>query len=279
MRAKKRKRTNAEYALWICFAVTILFLIFGPTSRGAMAFETVLLTGSALGFVWMARYAPPRAVQILLTVSLSTLWLPRIPQIPMRICVLADTAFFLMVTCAALWVWFQKGKYRVPAAFALGFALICLSTMHLYTSVQNPNGLHFGWISLCLAAVGCVICIFLLVKGKIQLEDNRLSERIFLPILVLGGCFSLFWMTAHNLNYALDRSAPTRFETVITDKRSEYHSKSGTSYYVTVRLNGEAVNLSVLSGEYAQVQIGDAYSVMQYDGAFGDAYYIPNTVE
>lgn len=150
--------------------------------------------------------------------------------------------------------------------------------MDLYTFVQNPNGAHFWKISLTLAAVGCVVCIHLLLQGKIQLKDNRLSERVFLPILVLGGCFSLFWLTAQNLNYALDSSTPTRFETVITEK-NEYHSKSVTSYYLTVRLNGEAVEMSVLSGEYERVQIGDAYSVLQYDGAFGDAYYIPNTVE
>lgn len=279
MKAKKRKRTNAEYVLLICFGWAIVSMLFGPTSRGAMILSMVLLTVSALGFVWIPQYAPPRAVQILLTASVSTIWLPKIPQIPMRICVLADTVFLLAVACAALWVWFRKGKYYVPAAFAGVLVLIGFSTMDLYTFVQNPNGAHFWKISLTLAAVGCIICIHLLLQGKIQLKDNRLSERVFLPILVLGGCFSLFWLTAQNLNYALDRSTPTRFETVITEKRSEYHTRAGEYYYITARLNGEAVELSVLSGEYERVQIGDAYPVLQYDGALGDAYYIPNTVE
>lgn len=279
MKAKKRKRTNAEYVLLICFGWAILSMLFEWTSRGAAIFAMVLLTVSALGFVWIPQYASPRAVQILLTASVSTLWLPKIPQMPMRICVLADTVFLLAVACAALWVWFRKGKYYVPAAFAGVLVLIGFSTMDLYTFVQNPNGAHFWKISLTLAAVGCIICIHLLLQGKIQLKDNRLSERVFLPILVLGGCFSLFWLTAQNLNYALDRSTPTRFETVITEKRSEYHTRAGEYYYITARLNGEAVELSVLSGEYERVQIGDAYPVLQYDGALGDSYYIPNTVE
>lgn len=278
MKAKKRKRTNAEYVLWICFGWAIVSMLFGPTSRGAMILSMVLLTVSALGFVWIPQYAPPRAVQILLTASVSTLWLPKIPQIPMRICVLADTVFLLAVACAALWVWFRKGKCRMPAIFAGVFVFICISTMDLYTFVQNPNGAHFWKISLTLAAVGCVICIHLLLQGKIQLKDNRLSEQILLPILVCGVCFCVTWMTVQNLNYALDSSTPTRFETVITEK-NEYHSKSVTSYYLTIRLNGEAVEMSVLSGEYERVQIGDAYPVLQYDGAFGDAYYIPNAVE
>lgn len=278
MKAKKRKRTNAEYVLWICFGWAIVSMLFGPTSRGAMILSMVLLTVSAVGFVWIPQYAPPRAVQILLTASVSILWLPKIPQIPMRICVLADTVFLLAVACAALWVWFRKGKYYVPAAFAGVLVLIGFSTMDLYTFVQNPNGAHFWKSSLTLAAVGCIICIHLLLQGKIQLKDNRLSEQILLPILVCGVCFCVTWMTVQNLNYALDRSTPTRFETVITEK-NEYHSKSVTSYYLTVRLNGEAVEMSVLSGEYERVQIGDAYPVLQYDGAFGDAYYIPNAVE
>ena len=33
MKAKKRKRTNAEYVLWICFGWAIVSMLFGPTSR------------------------------------------------------------------------------------------------------------------------------------------------------------------------------------------------------------------------------------------------------
>lgn len=279
MKAKKKKRTTTEYVLWICFGWAILSMLFGVTSRGAAFLATILLTLSALGFVWISKYAPPRGVQILLTASLLTLWLPGIRWVSARIYILVVTVFFLAVACAALWVWFRKGKYRVPTVFAVALTLICLSYAKLYTFVQNPNGLHFWKIALPFAVIGAVICILLLLQDKIQLEDNRLSERILLPILVCGACFCALWLTAQNLNFALDTSTPTRIETVVTEKRSEYHSKAGIYYYLTVQLNGDVVELSVPSAEYENVQIGDTYSVLQYDGAFGHAYYVPQSAE
>lgn len=279
MKAKKKKKTSAEYILWICLGGAILSMLFGLTFRGAAFLATILLTLSALGFVWISQYAPPRAVQILLTASLLTLWLPGIRWVSARIYILVDTVFFLAVACAALWVWFRKGKYRVPTAFAAVLILNCLSDTQLYTFVQNPGGLHFWQFALPFAVIGAVICILLLLQDKIQLEDNRLSERMLLPILVCGVCFCALWLTAENLNYALDASTPMCFETVVTEKRSEYHSRSGTHYYLTVQLNGDVVELSIYQGEYENVQIGDTYPVLQYDGAFGNAYYVPQSAE
>ena len=141
-----------------------------------------------------------------------------------------------------------------------------------YTFMEPTKFLHLWEVPLILSLLLTGITVFFLVKGTIELEDDRLSERIALPFLVLLMSFALLTFTVENLNCALDTSKPTAYTVTVQDK----HRSAGkmTRCFLTVTVAGQELELDVAASEYREAEIGDPVVVEVYEGAFGKAYCI-----
>ena len=141
-----------------------------------------------------------------------------------------------------------------------------------YTFVEPTKFLHFWEVPLILSLLLTGVTVFFLVKGTIELKDNRLSERIALPCIVLLMGFILLTFTAQNLNCALDMSEPTAYTVTVQDK----HRSSGkmTRCFLTVTVAGQELELDVAASDYREIEVGDPAVVEVYEGAFGKAYCI-----
>lgn len=141
-----------------------------------------------------------------------------------------------------------------------------------YTFMEPTKFLHFWEIPLILSLLLTGITAFFLVKGTIELEDDRLSERIAFPCMVLLMGFILLTFTAQNFNCALDMSEPTAYTVTVQDK----HRSAGkmTRCFLTVTVAGQELELDVAASDYRETEIGDPVVVEVYEGAFGKAYCI-----
>ena len=141
-----------------------------------------------------------------------------------------------------------------------------------YTFVEPTKFLHFWEIPLILSLLLTGVTVFFLVKGTIELKDDRLSGRIALPFLVLLMSFALLTFTVENLNCALDTSEPTAYTVTVQDK----HRTAGemTRCFLTVTVAGQELELEVAASDYRETEIGDPAVVEVYEGAFGKAYCI-----
>lgn len=150
--------------------------------------------------------------------------------------------------------------------------LMTLVGVTAYTIVEPTKFLHFWEVPLILSLLLTGITVFFLVKGTIELKDDRLSERIALPFLVLLMSFVLLTFTVANLNCALDVSEPTAYTVTVQDK----HRTAGkmTRCFLTVTVAGQELELDVAASDYRETEIGDPVVVEVYEGAFGKAYCI-----
>ena len=141
-----------------------------------------------------------------------------------------------------------------------------------YTFMEPTKFLHLWEVPLVLSLLLTGITVFFLVKGSIELKDDRLSERVALPFLVLFMSFILLTFTVENLNCALDTSDPIPYTVTVQDK----HRSAGkmTRCFLTVTVEGQELDLDVPLSDYREAEVGDPVAVEVYEGAFGKAYCI-----
>ena len=141
-----------------------------------------------------------------------------------------------------------------------------------YTFMEPTKFLHFWEIPLILSLLLTGATVFFLVKGSIELKDDKLSERIALPFLVLLMSFAILTFTVQNLNCALDTSKPTASTVTVQDK----HRSGGkmTRCFLTVTVAGQELDLNVAASDYRETEVGEPAVVEVYEGAFGKAYCI-----
>ena len=150
--------------------------------------------------------------------------------------------------------------------------LMTLVGVRSYTFMEPTKFLHFWEVPLVLSLLLTGVTVFFLVKGSIELKDDRLSERVALPFLVLLMSFALLTFTVQNLNCALDMSKPTAYTVTVKDK----HRSAGkmTRCFLTVTVEGRELELDVAASDYRETEIGDPAVVEVYEGAFGKPYCI-----
>jgi hypothetical protein len=141
-----------------------------------------------------------------------------------------------------------------------------------YTFMEPTKFLHLWEVPLILSLLLAGVTVFFLVKGSIELKDDRLSERIALPFMMLILSFAILTFTVQNLNCALDVSEPTAYTVTVKDK----HTSAGkmTRCFLTVTVAGQELELDVAASDYRETEIGDPVVVEVYEGAFGKAYCI-----
>jgi hypothetical protein len=141
-----------------------------------------------------------------------------------------------------------------------------------YTFMEPTKFLHFWEIPLILSLLLTGVTVFFLVKGSIELKDDRLSERIALPFMMLILSFAILTFTVQNLNCALDVSEPTAYTVTVQDK----HRSGGkmTRCFLTVTVEGQELDLNVAASDYRETEVGEPAVVEVYEGAFGKAYCV-----
>ena len=141
-----------------------------------------------------------------------------------------------------------------------------------YTFMEPTKFLHLWEVPLILSLLLTGATVFFLVKGSIELKDDKLSERIALPFLVLLMSFAILTFTVQNLNCALDTSKPTAYTVTVQDK----HTSPGkmTRCFLTVTVEGQELDLNVAASDYRETEVGEPAVVEVYEGAFGKAYCI-----
>jgi hypothetical protein len=141
-----------------------------------------------------------------------------------------------------------------------------------YTFMEPTKFLHLWEVPLILSLLLAGVTVFFLVKGSIELKDDRLSERIALPFMMLILSFAILTFTVQNLNCALDTSKPTAYTVTVQDK----HTSPGktTRCFLTVTVEGRELDLNVAASDYRETEVGDPAVVEVYEGAFGKAYCI-----
>lgn len=283
------KCKDSQFQWWyLCIAALIVFGIafivievfpFALLIRTSFWYNLVLKTLvsiAVLYFTWIQGKSPRLPVKILLTIAwILFVWLPLVVYSDRVLLLLDSGVLFVLLFCVLYLYLRYKRWYGVLNACTLIVGMYCFFAMDRYTFVNTSADLHFWVIPLLISIFSAVICAVLLYKRKIVLKDNRVSERICLPIVIFGLCFSILWSTLCNLNYILDTSVPTAYSSSIVSKEIRTHSRGPADYIFRVRINGDIVEINVSSVQYDSHDEGDPYPILLYDGAFSDPYYIP----
>ena len=194
---------------------------------------------------------------------------PRLTMLLSAILLIAHAAYCARYLLLSAYLSYRPALNGYLLMFEVLMTVVWVTT---YTFVEPTKFLHFWEVPLILSLLLTGVTVFFLVKGTIELKDNRLSERIALPCIVLLMGFILLTFTAQNLNCALDMSEPTAYTVTVQDK----HRSSGkmTRCFLTVTVAGQELELDVAASDYREIEVGDPAVVEVYEGAFGKAYCI-----
>ena len=266
-------------ALLIAGGLLLLIMAVLPSSvqnvTALMLFPVLLLGIGVAYFAFVHASHPTVTGGILAMASVANLLqatllsTPRLTMLLSAVLLIAHTAY-----CARYFLLSAYLPYRpiLNGGLILYESLMTVSGMSSYTYVEKPAFMHFWELPLLLSLLLTGVTVYFLAKGHIYLRDNRLSERIALPFLVLLFSFVLMTGTIGNLNRALDTSAPTAYTVTVKDK----HKTGGenTDYYLTVMVEGREMDMDVSGTTYRETEIGAPMTVEVYEGAFGKAYCV-----
>ena len=266
-------------ALLIAGGLLLLIMAVLPSSVQnvtALMLLPVLLLGIGVAYFAFVHASHPTATGGILAMAsvanllqATLLSTPRLTMLLSAILLIAHAAY-----CARYLFLSAYLSYRpiLNGCLLMFEILMTLVGVRSYTFMEPTKFLHFWEVPLILSLLLTGITVFFLVKGSIELEDNRLSERIAFPGMVLLMGFILLTFTAQNLNCALDMSEPTAYTVTVQDK----HRTAGemTRCFLTFTVAGQELELEVAASDYRETEVGDPVVVEVYEGAFGKAYCI-----
>lgn len=236
------------------------------------------LSSVAIFFTWIYKDRPSSFARWLSTLNILLLWIPYLVSHKLVIIVII---LITTITCVYfVTIYLSKQKFDILLASEFGyFAMALLLSISDYSFIDKSteNRIILGAIPFGVAAL--VATAVLIIKGKIVLFDDRLSERVALPFVVALFVSAFCCGVFANLNYALDTSEAKRKTSVITEKDIEYHTKSGDDYILSVGVDGKIIEVNVSEGEWYEYEVGDSYVLIYYEGAFGVAFYISEAIE
>ena len=210
---------------------------------------------------------------IVAAVTMLTVWAACL-LLPLRLAVLlsllgmAASIVGLVISSRAI----RAGKHDPLFPVWLGGLIISLlrfiSTGSAYTYFREPF-YPFWKLSLIL---GLVIGVLVTVKWVWKHVGFWLKIGSIL-VTSLFAFFMVLLMCCH-LNLLLDLTPPAERQMVITDKEEQDNRKSADTYYFEFTEDGETFELEVGFFEYLQYEVGDTYTFKEYQGAFGEPFYV-----
>lgn len=184
------------------------------------------------------------------------------------------TAYFFVIFSYIIIKYLKNLKqFRILNFEAAILGLILASSSTLYTFYDASHGLHFWKISLVIGIIAAIIAFY---YAKIDvLELTQSLNLLFTPILICFLFFAITWITAMNLNYALDTYEPIQQIATIIDKDVDTSGKS-RDYIFTLDLDGKTIDLNVSSSTYYDYKTGEEFIIEYRRGAFNHPFYIEN---
>lgn len=279
---KRRYFKYIKIALLAVAAVVFLLGVFLPDEFNTVSFICIRVALSIvpLTFAWLSCKNTPIWAKILASLMVIPLWLPFIGN---KITLAANiVCLFVSVFLLLYFYLIKKIKAESFIFYSWWFFLMSLKRATDYTFVNKPNAIHFWQISLAFSICVTIVVAVLLIKNKIVLKDNRVSEKvaaIFLAFLI-SFCFS-FPIPPH-LNYLLDFGGTKEFWAEIEEKDIRVTRTRRTyrkDYYFYFDIDGKEVKMDVSESEYSFYEEGEYYPIRLYSGAFDDPFYFSGNIE
>ena len=127
----------------------------------------------------------------------------------------------------------------------------------------------FWPVALMLALVAGVAVV------KKFFWNSSMGMRVFFLLFWGVASYVVVSVCAANLNYVLDLEAPSVCVAEIEEKDHTESSKGRDSYEFQVTVDGKTFDLEVSAITYRAHEVGDDYSFLRYEGAFGVPFYLP----
>lgn len=191
-----------------------------------------------------------------------------------RIILLIQAVLFIILFLVLIKNYLFKKRFSVITIVLTIFLGLLVVIAQDYTFVQDSKGIHFWQIGLILAAIITAVFTILLLANKFKLGKVNAFGKVAIPTFVFAMSFLFIAFTICNLNYVLDTSMPTEYETTIVDKYKNSGYRGHKTYTFTAEVMGEEKNFYVSQSEYNEKEIGDTLSISFFSGAFGHEYYV-----
>ena len=262
-----KRRPIISTILVACILFAVMFLDNYPSLQPMrdswlyILISKTLISGAVLYFAWLSNKKPPVFERMVLSAFAVLPWVPLLIQ-SYRMILLLQMAIFLVLFVLFVKHFLTDKKYNVVTiTVTLFLGLIFIQTVKDYTYLHHSGGIHFWQIALIASVVITFIFTVNLIKGKIQLKDDRISEKIAAPLLVLGMSFIFIAFAISNLNYALDSSSAVDYASIILEKRIDSGYRRSTNYVFTANVDGEEKEFNVDQSEYYHKKVGDSFVV------------------
>ncbi|MCI2068325.1 MAG: hypothetical protein LKJ88_01970 [Bacilli bacterium] len=176
----------------------------------------------------------------------------------------------------------RSSNVTSPVCCGLGSLLIAL-ILFADDEIKYLSDYFYFWLpSLIVSLVFGSLFLYLIIAHQ-ELFPSLKETKSPLGVKGLIAFYSLFaytvfffggWAYASSWNFAFDNSTPTEEIFTIKDKDTRYVYRGGTSYYFVLEKNQQkTVRMGVSLDTYTSYQIGDAYTLKIYQGAFNAPYY------
>ena len=176
--------------------------------------------------------------------------------------------------CIALHICYRR--YFLEGLLAVvggGLSFQLWTSTDRYAFASQPDRLHFWQIS---AVVAVVVMMALLLgeywAGRYTAPSRKMTTFSLLTMLCAGAVvFGQCEAGLIHLNVAWDSSAPVRHVCQVEGNWDERIGRSGTITTLLINKNGEMVSLH---RDHVEYEAGESVCLLEYAGAFGEAYYI-----
>lgn len=192
------------------------------------------------------------------------------------IAVMVILAWVLSLACVVVHTmtrrYFLEG---VLAGMGGGLSFQLWTTTGRYAFVQNADSLHFWRISLSVALFVIMVLMladYLFARRRHLARPGMASSMLTLvcvAIVVFGQCEA----SLTHLNVAWDNSTPRHHLCEVEGNWVEKVYRSVDQTVLLLRKEGETVRL-VRAASYAEFYEGEEVILLEYEGAFHQAYYV-----
>lgn len=278
MAKKQQKRTLAvSRVLVVAFvAVALLQRIIAPEGLYHIAVQLVARTLIGLGLlvaIWRSKQRDDTALNIATSALVLILAFAGL-VLPDAACLLLY--MLLLIGMIGVSIYAHAADIEIGGTFSavwIGEIMALFIYLTMRATRYSYIDISFWQLSLAVGIpTGIAITVKWLWKGTSAWgRIGWLLLTSFLAALTV-------WMGAMHLNYALDFGKPDTCDFVIEDKDMHRgHGRHRTTTYKFILVSpttSDRITLNVSSNEYRAYEIGDAYPVKRYDGAFDEPFYI-----
>ena len=137
---------------------------------------------------------------------------------------------------------------------------------------------------LIVAGMATIVSVIVFIRKRfinkeLATTDMKLVDKpkslMFPALFLVFICtFSVFWIGANLINYALDFSTPVLKTYTVIEKKQRGGGKALKNYDLILNDESEELTMSVDIYTYKNYEIGEKITISIYQGALDVAYYV-----